>query len=87
MTPLTPSAVTALAQQAAESPAHLDPVLVQQVCQEWEEQREALTLQGMGKQLTLLQQQRDAALAERDALMVQVDQWRRTADREVTACV
>lgn len=34
-----------------------------------------------------LRAERDAARAERDALLVQVDQWRQMADREVTACV
>lgn len=77
MSSLTPAAVTAIAQQAAESPAPLDPVLVQQVCQEWLEQRATIAT------LTEIRQkgcdcadedacryarERDAALAEATTL-------------------
>lgn len=71
MTPLTPAAVTALAQQAAESPAHLDPVLVQQVCREWETMRERLYWfekaggVAMATRVHTIMNERDAALAER----------------------
>jgi len=41
-TPLTPATVQQVAQTAATSPAHLDPQVVQQVCQEWMEQRALL---------------------------------------------
>jgi len=40
--PLTPATVQQCAQTAATSPAHLDPQVVQQVCQEWEVLRETI---------------------------------------------
>ncbi|MCC7061050.1 MAG: hypothetical protein IT508_12540, partial [Burkholderiaceae bacterium] len=69
--------MTALAQQAAESPAHLDPVLVHQVCQEWQIGQQAASLQrciveAAYQDKLKAEQQRDAALAERDALKAEV---------------
>jgi hypothetical protein len=83
MTPLTPAVVTALAQQAAESPAHLDPVLVHQVCQEWQIGQQAASLQrciveAAYQDKLKAEQQRDAALAERDKAHQSAIDWRAT---------